>query len=137
MIERLLSLELIPIIDLMHYGCPLWLQREFANPDYPRRVAEYAARFAERYGAAVRFYTPMNEPLLNAAYCGEDGRWPPALTGDVGFVTMVKQLTRGIVETQRAVKETVADPVFVHVEATFRYAGGPEHAERIDLSRAT
>ena len=81
----------------------------------------------------MRFYTPMNEPLLNAAYCGEDGRWPPALTGDVGFVTLVKQLTRGIVHTQRAVKEAVPDPIFVHVEATFRYAGGPEHAERIDL----
>lgn len=131
-IEHLHALDLAPIIDLMHYGCPLWLEREFANPDYPRRVAEYAARFAERY-ATVRFYTPMNEPLLNAAYCGEDGRWPPALTGDGGFVTLVKQLTRGIVHTQRAVKETAKDPVFVHVEATFRYAGRPEHAERIDL----
>jgi beta-glucosidase len=132
-IDRLLSLELTPIVDLMHYGCPLWLEREFANPDYPRRVAEYAARFAERYGQTVRFYTPMNEPLLNAMYCGEDGRWPPALTGDEGFVTLIKQLTRGIVHTQRAVRETVNEAVFVHVEATFRYVGRPEHAERIIL----
>ena len=132
-IERLHSLELVPIIDLMHYGCPLWLQHEFANPDYPQRVAEYAARFAERYGAEVRFYTPMNEPLLNAMYCGEDGRWPPALTGDEGFVTMVKQLARGIVVTQCAIEETGRDPVFVHVEATFRYVGGPEHAARLGL----
>lgn len=132
-VERLHALELNPIVDLMHYGCPLWLEREFANPDYPRRVAEYAARFAERYGETVRFYTPMNEPLLNAIYCGEDGRWPPALTGDGGFVTLVKQLTRGIVQTQRAVRETGKEPIFVHVEATFRYVGGPEHAERIDF----
>jgi beta-glucosidase len=128
-LDRLLSLGLTPIVDLMHYGCPLWLQREFVNPDYPRRVAEYAARYDEM----LRFYTPMNEPLLNAMYCGEDGRWPPALTGDEGFVTLVKQLTRGIVSTQVAVRETVKDPIFVHVEATFRYAGGPEHAERISL----
>ena len=132
-IERMLSLQLTPIMDLMHYGCPLWLEREFANPDYPRRVAEYAARFAERYGPTVRFYTPMNEPLLNAMYCGEDGRWPPALNGDEGFVTLVKQLTRGIVETQEALRDVVADPVFVHVEATFRYVGGLEHAERIEF----
>jgi beta-glucosidase len=133
--ERLISLELVPIVDLMHYGCPLWLQDEFANPDYPRRVAEYAARVAGRYGATVRFYTPMNEPLLNAAYCGEDGRWPPALSGNEGFVAMVKQLTRGIVESQRAVEDAAEDPVFVHVEATFRYRGGPEHAERIRFLR--
>jgi beta-glucosidase len=134
-IERLLSLELTPIIDLMHYGCPLWLEDEFANPDYPRRVAEYAARFGERYGATVRFYTPMNEPLLNAIYCGEDGRWPPTLTGDEGFVLITRQLARGIVQTQRAVGETADDPIFIHVEATFRYRGGPEHHERIRFLR--
>jgi beta-glucosidase len=134
-IERLLSLELTPIIDLMHYGCPLWLEDEFANPDYPRRVAEYAARFGERYGATVRFYTPMNEPLLNAMYCGEDGRWPPTLTGDEGFVLITRQLARGIVQTQRAVGETADDPIFIHVEATFRYRGGPEHHERIRFLR--
>ena len=130
-LEHLLSLRLTPIVDLMHYGCPLWLEGEFANPDYPRRVAEYAGRFAERYGDEVRFYTPMNEPLLNAMYCGEDGRWPPALTGDEGFVTLVRQLARGIVETQRAVQAVIPDPVFVQVEATFRYVGGPEHEQRI------
>jgi beta-glucosidase/6-phospho-beta-glucosidase/beta-galactosidase len=134
-IDYLISLGLIPIIDLMHYGCPLWLEREFANPDYPRRVAEYAARFAERYGEAVRFYTPMNEPLLNAMYCGEDGRWPPALTGDDGFVDLARQLARGIVQTQRAVTETADDPIFVHVEATFRYMDNPRHAERIEFLR--
>ena len=134
-IDYLLSLQLIPIIDLMHYGCPLWLEREFANPDYPRRVAEYAARFAERYGETVRFYTPMNEPLLNAMYCGEDGRWPPALTGDEGFVVLTRQLARGIVQTQRAVTETADDPIFVHVEATFRYSDNPEVAQRIEFLR--
>ena len=74
--DHLLSLGLTPIVDLMHYGCPLWLECEFANPDYPQRVAEYAARVAGRYGEQVRFYTPMNEPLLNAMYCGEDGAGP-------------------------------------------------------------
>jgi beta-glucosidase len=129
--DHLHSLGLTPIVDLMHYGCPLWLEREFANPDYPRRVAEYAARFAERYGEAVRFYTPMNEPLLNAVYCGEIGRWPPGLTGDVGFVSLTRQLVSGIVQTQQAIRDLVRDPAFVHVEAAFRYVGGPERTERL------
>ena len=129
--DHMLSVGLTPIVDLMHYGCPLWLRGEFANPDYPRRVAEYARRFAERYGDRIRYYTPLNEPLINAIYCGEDGRWPPMLTGDTGFVTLVRQLTRGIVLSQQAIRETVEDPVLVHVEATFRYTAAPELAERI------
>jgi beta-glucosidase len=133
--DHLLSFGLTPIVDLMHYGCPLWLEREFANPDYPQRVAQYAYRFAERYGDRIRFYTPLNEPLINAAYCGEDGRWPPELTGDEGFVTLVRQLARGIVQTQQAISDSVADPVLVHVEAGFRYTGGPEHQEHLRLLR--
>src|SRR5688572_5149239 len=32
------ELRITPIIDLMHYGCPFWLRREFANDNYPRAV---------------------------------------------------------------------------------------------------
>jgi len=38
------ELGLTPIIDLMHYGCPFWLRREFASADYPAAVAAYASR---------------------------------------------------------------------------------------------
>lgn len=129
--DHMLALGLIPIVDLMHYGCPLWLEREFANPDYPERVSRYARRFAGRYGDRIRHYTPLNEPLINAIYCGEDGRWPPMLTGDTGFVALTKQLARGVVMTQRGIRDTVPAAVLVHVEATFRYANSPAHAERI------
>ena len=43
------ELKILPIIDLMHYGCPFWLNKEFANKDYPKYVADYAAEFASRY----------------------------------------------------------------------------------------
>ena len=58
---------LTPIIDLMHYGTPLWLDNHFVNASYPRRVAEYASAFAERYRSIVRHYTP-------AERAGGDGR---------------------------------------------------------------
>ena len=61
---------LTPIVDLMHYGTPLWLDNHFVNASYPRRVAEYAGRFAERYAGLVRHYTPLNEPAVTAASSG-------------------------------------------------------------------
>lgn len=111
------------IADLIHYGTPLWLEGEFANPDYPERVAEYGAAVAERYRGRIRHYTPVNEPLLNTMYCGEFGHWPPYLTGDRGFVTVLRALTRGIVLTQRAIAQHDPGADFVHVEASFRFTG--------------
>src|SRR5450756_396238 len=97
-VDRLDVLGTELIADLVHYGTPLWLDKEFANPDYPRYEAEYAAAVAERYRGRIRHYTPANEPLLNTLYCGEFGHWPPYLTGDKGFVTVLRALSRGIVE---------------------------------------
>ena len=36
------GLELTIVVDLMHYGTPLWLENEFVNAEYPERVAAYA-----------------------------------------------------------------------------------------------
>lgn len=125
-IDRFDELGLELIADLMHYGTPLWLDGEFANPAYPELIAEYAGAVAERYRGRIRHYTPLNEPMLNIMYCGEFGYWPPALTGDSGFVTLLRQVGKGIVLTQRAIAEADPGADFVHVEASFRFAGDLE-----------
>lgn len=114
------------IADLVHYGTPLWLEGEFASPDYPALVAEYSAKVADRYRGTIAHYTPANEPLLNVMYCGEFGHWPPYLTGDGGFVEVLRGVSRGIVETQRAIADVDGDADFVHVEASFRFTGDVE-----------
>lgn len=131
--DRLAGLGIRPIVDLLHYGTPLWLEREFANPDYPHHVAEYATRVAERYAAQVTDYTPVNEPMIHALFSGEYAYWPPYLSGTSGLVRMVERLARGFVLTQRGISDVLGDrAVFVHVDAGFRYVGDvdvPEHRE--------
>lgn len=123
-VDRLEHLGLEPIVDLVHYGTPLWLEGSFAHPDYPQRVAAYAERVAERYRGRLNSFTPINEPLLNAIYCGEFGVWPPYLTGDDGLVRLAGQLARGVVQTQEAVTAAAGpDASFVHVEASYRFSG--------------
>lgn len=113
--------ELTPIFDLVHYGTPLWLENEFANPDYPARVALYAHEFARRYRSLARYFTPLNEPMITAEWCGWSGKWPPYLQGHSGFVAIMYQLCRGIVETVRAIREVNPAAVMVHVEASKKY----------------
>lgn len=130
-IDEFDELGLALVADLVHYGTPLWLENEFVNPDYPKRVAEYAAAVADRYQGRIRHYTPLNEPLLNIMYCGEFGQWPPYRTGDRGFVEVLRAISRGIVTTQSAIADVDAAADFMHVEASFRFTGD------LDAHRAT
>lgn len=123
------ELKITPIIDLIHYGCPFWMKREFASKDYPRLVARYAQEFAKRYGNLVKFYTPLNEPIINALMCGLRGLWAPYMKGERGYLKIMLQIARGIQRTVTAIREVDPQSVMVYVEAT-----GLTRAIREDLN---
>src|SRR5215212_9122352 len=106
-----------PILDLMHYGTPLWLENSFINANYPKHVADYAHAVVTRYKSLVRYYTPLNEPMVNADYCGNKAEWPPYLSGDDGYVKLTLALAKGIVLTTQAIKAEQPDAITVQVEA--------------------
>jgi beta-glucosidase/6-phospho-beta-glucosidase/beta-galactosidase len=109
------------ILDLVHYGTPGWLAGAFADPGYPAAVAEYAGALAGRYQGMVAAYTPLNEPLVTASFCGMRGVWPPYLSGDEGWVTVVTSIAAGVQESVRAIRAADAGAQIVHVEAVQAY----------------
>ncbi|BDZ48895.1 hypothetical protein GCM10025867_11360 [Frondihabitans sucicola] len=134
-LDRFRELGLRPVVDLLHYGTPLWLDDQFANPDYPERMAEFASRFAERYGDVATDYTPVNEPMIHALFSGEYAYWPPYRSGPTGLASIASSLARGFVLTQQGIAEQLGDrATFVHVDAGMRYVGdtdAPEHRETV------
>src|SRR5688572_2926692 len=106
-----------PILDLMHYGTPLWVENSFINSRYPQYVTEYARAAAARYKSLVRYYTPLNEPMVNADMCGNKAEWPPYLSGDDGYVKLTVALARGIILTTQAIKAEHSNAITVQVEA--------------------
>ncbi|NAZ80780.1 family 1 glycosylhydrolase [Kineococcus sp. R8] len=132
---RFADLGLEPVVDLLHYGTPLWLDEQFANPDFPRRFAAYAERVADRYGHVATSYTPVNEPMIHAQFSGEYGYWPPYLRGRGGLLQIAAALADASAQAQRRIAGVLGDAaVFVHVDAGFRYAGdvdAPEHAGHV------
>jgi len=122
------ELGITPIIDLMHYGCPMWLQKTFIDENYAKYVANYAAAFAERYKHLVKWYTPLNEPLVNSLMCGKRAVWPPYLRGDGGYIKIMLQLAKGMLNTVEVIKQIDPTSIMVHVEAT-----GLSRAVREDL----
>jgi beta-glucosidase/6-phospho-beta-glucosidase/beta-galactosidase len=137
--DRFAELGLRPIVDLMHYGTPLWMDGQFDAADYPDRVAEYSVRVAERYASTVTDYTPLNEPMIHALFSGEYAYWPPYLSGEAGLVRMADQLGRGFALAQLGMQEVLGSRgAFVHVDAGMRYAGdldAPEHRELAERLR--
>lgn len=117
-LERMLALNIDPIVDLVHYGLPPWIDRAFLNPDYPKYVAEYAFRLAERFRGRVKWVTPLNEPRITAWYCGRLGWWPPHEHSWRGFVSVMLSICCGIVETIHAMRRVDPDIVPFHVDAT-------------------
>jgi len=106
-----------PILDLMHYGTPLWLENSFINARYPQYVAEYSRNVVARYKSIVRYYTPLNEPMVNADMCGNKAEWPPYLSGPVGYIKLTLALAKGVVLTTQAIKAERSDAITVQVEA--------------------
>jgi beta-glucosidase/6-phospho-beta-glucosidase/beta-galactosidase len=132
-IDRQVELGIEPIVDLLHYGTPLWLDQQFANPDFPDRFAEFAVRFAERFGDAVTSYTPVNEPMIHAQFAGEYAYWPPYLHGQAGLNQITAAVAVAASRAQRGIRETLGErAVFVHVDAGFRYVGATEAGEHRD-----
>jgi len=120
-VDALAALDVEVIVDLVHYGTPLWLDNQFLNRRYPQAVAEYAYQLAQRYGDRLTAWTPLNEPQWTARLCGEMGTWPPALSGDDGYLQVMTSICRGIVLSQQAIQAASPAAAFVHVEASFRY----------------
>lgn len=120
-VDQLLQSGIEPIIDLVHYGLPSWIDQAFLNPDFPEYMAEYAGRVAQRYKGRIFAYTPLNEPRITAWYCGRIGWWPPFKKSWAGFVAVMAGVCRGIVRTVETLREVDPEILPVHVDATDLY----------------
>ena len=128
------ELELTVVADLVHYGTPQWLLDSFADPGYPEAIEEFAAAFAARYVGKVSHFTPLNEPVTTASFCGLRGVWPPALRGWDGWVAVAVPIATGLVRSTRAIRAANPSAVIVHVEAsTLVDTDDPDLAEHAAL----
>jgi len=109
------------ILDLVHYGAPTWLQGSFVDPTFPDAIAEYAWAVAARYRGAVEAYTPLNEPLVTASFCGMRAVWPPYLSGDDGWAAVLVPVMTGVQRAMRAIRGADRDAEIVHVDAVQLY----------------
>lgn len=120
-LDRMLELGVEPIVDLVHYGLPRWIEGAYTHPDFAKYMAEYARRAAERFKGRIHLWTPLNEPRVTAWYCGKLGWWPPFKRGWRGFLQVMMGVARGMVEATRAIREVDEENLAIQVDATDLY----------------
>ena len=94
-VDLMESLGITPIIDLFHYGTPLWIEGGIMNPIFGEMQGWYAKAFAQRYPQLL-YYTPTNEPYIEASFGAEWAIWYPFLRGDRNAVRAFKNVTEGL-----------------------------------------
>ena len=107
--------HIIPIVDLCHFGVPLWVGN-FQNTDFPDLFAEYARAFASRYHF-VTLFTPVNEMYVTARMSALDGAWNEQLTSERAFVTAAANVAKASALAARAILAVQPQALFVNSES--------------------
>ncbi|MEA3062184.1 MAG: beta-glucosidase [Sphingomonadales bacterium] len=135
-IEHMLEIGIRPILELVHYGVPSWIEGAFLNPDFASHLAEYAARLAERYRGRVTAFTPLNEPRITAWYSGRLGWWPPYGRSQRQFARILVAIVSAIADATRALRSDAPDAVIVHCDGADLYGSDdPSLADRVRHSQ--
>ena len=114
--RRLRDRDIIPIVDLCHFGLPDWMGN-FQNPDLPRLFSVYAGEFARRF-PWVQLYTPMNEMFICATFSALYGWWNEQLTNDRAFVTALKHIVKANVLAMHEILKVRPDALFIQSESS-------------------
>jgi beta-glucosidase len=108
--------NLVPIVDLCHFGVPDWIGN-FQNGDFPELFAAYAQAFAARF-PWVQIYTPVNEMYICATFSARYGWWNEQLSSDQAFVTAIKNIVKANVCAMRAILNERPDAIFIQSESS-------------------
>jgi dTDP-4-dehydrorhamnose reductase len=99
---------------LLHHGSgPRYT--DLLDPDFPNKLADYAARVAERY-PWIRRWTPVNEPLTTARFSALYGHWYPHRSDYRSFLRALVNQCRGTLEAMRAIRRAIPEAELVQTE---------------------
>jgi beta-glucosidase/6-phospho-beta-glucosidase/beta-galactosidase len=109
-------LEIVPIVDLCHFGVPDWIGN-FQNPEFPERLSEYATAFAKRY-PWMQYYTPVNEMYVTARLSALEGLWNEQLKSEEAYVRATCHVAKASVLVTQAILRERADAIFINSESS-------------------
>jgi dTDP-4-dehydrorhamnose reductase len=91
------------IAGLVHHGSgPAYVQ--MLEDSFANGLGEYAALVAEKF-PWIEYYTPVNEPLTTARFCGLYGIWYPHESSNGGFCRILVNECKATVLAMQAIRK--------------------------------
>lgn len=92
-----------PILGLVHHGSGPGYA-DFFDGSFAEGLGKYASEVAAQF-PWVEYYTPVNEPLTTARFCGLYGHWYPHKSNTLDFLKILLAECKGIVLAMQEIKK--------------------------------
>ena len=116
---RKLGIDLM--LDVMHFGTPLWLRQAVGDPEFPEALESFTAAIVDRYKGQVKTWCPFNEPLVSALFSGDFGFWPPHARKWRGYMPVLSRIVQAVSRGIRAIRRAQPEATVLHVDAAEAY----------------
>lgn len=135
-LKNMQELAIDPIIGLVHHGSgPRYVS--FFDDTFAEGLAKYAATVASQY-PWVKYFTPVNEPLTTARFCGLYGIWYPHGKNDFDFLKILLAECKGTVLAMQEIRKVnpkaklvqTEDMGMIHSTPMLRYQADFENHRR-------
>ncbi|MCW3081582.1 family 1 glycosylhydrolase [Segetibacter sp.] len=103
-----------PIAGLVHHGSgPIYA--DFFDGSFAEGLGEYAGKVAAQF-PWITYYTPVNEPLTTARFCGLYGHWYPHKANTLDFLKILLAECKGTVLAMQAIRKVNPNAKLVQTE---------------------
>jgi beta-glucosidase/6-phospho-beta-glucosidase/beta-galactosidase len=120
-IEEFDKLGINLLLDVMHFGTPLWLKQAVGDPEFPEALEQFSEKIVERYRSTVKIWCPFNEPLVSALFSGDFGFWPPHQRKWRGYMPVLSRIVQAVNRGIRAIRRAMPEATVILCDAAENY----------------
>ncbi len=120
-VEEAQKLGLNLMLDVMHFGTPLWLKQAVGDPEFPEALEQFAEAIVTRYRSSINIWCPFNEPLVSALFSGDFGFWPPHARKWRGYMPVLSRIVQGVSRGIRAIRRAMPEATVLLCDAAENY----------------
>jgi beta-glucosidase/6-phospho-beta-glucosidase/beta-galactosidase len=120
-VEEFARLGINVLMDVMHFGSPLWLKQAVGDPLFPESLERFSRAIVSRYRSSIKTWCPFNEPLVSALFSGDFGFWPPHARKWRGYMPVLSRVVQGVSRAIAGIRQEMPEATILLCDAAESY----------------